>query len=166
MAEQAASASPADVLVTIGLGSCIGLALLDPRTQIAGLVHIVLPDSSGARGDGAPARFADTAVPALVQQLTRLGASLHRLEAVLAGGAQMFSFGADAGSGLDIGRRNEAAVLAALKTARIPVRAAATGGKKGRTLRVHVATRRVTVREAGGTEVELFAPAGEVRREA
>ena len=35
-----------DALTTIGLGSCIGIALYDPSTKISGLAHIMLPDST------------------------------------------------------------------------------------------------------------------------
>jgi chemotaxis receptor (MCP) glutamine deamidase CheD len=57
--------------------------------------------------------------------------------------------------GMEIGARNEAAVRAALAAARIPVTAAATAGNMGRTIRVHVATGTITVREAGSQEVDL-----------
>jgi chemotaxis protein CheD len=159
MAEHTSSASGGDVLVTIGLGSCIGLALLDRARSLAGLAHVVLPEASGS-DDGSPAKFANTAVPVLVEQLVRLGASAGRLEAVLVGGAHMFSFGRKDGAGLDVGARNEAAVTAALEKLRIPIRAKATGGTKGRTIRVHVGSGLVTVKEAGGLESQLFAPAG------
>jgi len=158
MAEHAVSAAAGDVLVTIGLGSCIGLALLDRALAVAGLAHVVLPDASAAAGAAEPAKYADTAVPALVERLLALGAAEGRLEAVLVGGAQMFSFGKKEGAGLDVGARNEAAVEAALAARRIPIRARATGGSRGRTIRVHVATGSVVVKEAGGVEVELYAP--------
>lgn len=155
MGEQAASRTPQDVLVTIGLGSCIGLALLDRSRGVAGLAHIVLPDSTGIASQTEPAKFADTAVPALLNGMARLGAGRSQLEAVLVGGAQMFAFGRKDGAGLDIGTRNEQATRAALERAGILIRAAATGGGKGRTVRVHVESGIVTVREAGGTEIEL-----------
>jgi chemotaxis protein CheD len=56
---------------------------------------------------------------------------------------------------LEVGSRNEAAVRELLKTLRIPVVAAETGGKRGRTVRVHVDATRVTVREAGGKDHDL-----------
>jgi chemotaxis protein CheD len=78
--------------------------------------------------------------------------------AVLAGGAQLCA-GARAGAaGLDLGARNEAAVRSALADAGIPVRAAATGGDRGRTVRVRVGEARVCVKEAGGVEVSLWHP--------
>jgi chemotaxis protein CheD len=154
MADQKASRAAGDVLTSIGLGSCIGLALVDPRRGVAGLAHILLPDSRESTGAGVTGKFADTAVPALLGLVTSLGASRSGLRAVLVGGAQMFSFG---GKGsLDIGGRNERATRDALGRLGIAVTAAATSGSKGRTIRVYVGDGRVTAKEAGGTEVSLL----------
>jgi chemotaxis protein CheD len=153
MGEMAVSREPGDTLVSLGLGSCIGLALVDPRSGIAGLAHVVLPESTGR--DQRVGRFADHAVPALVERLQRLGVVRPRLKAILVGGASMFALG----TGLDVGPRNEAAVREQLKALRISVVAAETGGSRGRTIRVDVETGRVTSREAGGVEEELFAGA-------
>jgi chemotaxis protein CheD len=155
MAEMAVSTSGDDVLVSLGLGSCIGLALLAPGTTVAGLAHIVLPDSRDAAA-GAEARFADTAVPALVAQLARLGVARSRLTAVLVGGAQMFAFAASSGGQLDIGVRNERGVREALAAAGIPVKVAVTGGSSGRTIRVRAAEGVVTCKEAGKPEQIIF----------
>lgn len=155
MGELTASAAPDDELVSMGLGSCVGVALVDPEQAVAGLAHVMLPVANAAYS--APAKFADRAVPALVALAERLGARRDRMEAVLAGGAQMF--GRDGIAGMDLGARNEAAVREALDGFGIPVRAAATGGDRGRTVRVRVGGARVTVKEAGGTEVALWQPA-------
>jgi chemotaxis protein CheD len=151
MGEYAFSASAGDMLVSLGLGSCIGLALLDRRACVAGLAHVVLPAAEGRAG--APGKFADTAVPALVDAVVELGARRTRLDAVLVGGASMFSFG---GTGLDVGQRNDAAVREELARLRIPIVAAETGGSKGRTVRVDVQTGLVTSKAAGDSEVELY----------
>ena len=151
MGELAASGTPGDVLVSLGLGSCIGLALVDQRRGIAGLAHIMLPEALA--GGGLAGKFADVAVPALVERTTALGTSRPMLEAVLVGGAQMFSLG-DSGA-MDIGARNVTAVREALAKERIPVVAAATGGAKGRTIRV-VPGGAVLSKEAGGAEIALM----------
>jgi chemotaxis protein CheD len=153
MGELAVSSVPGDVLVSLGLGSCIGLVLIDRRMGIAGLAHIVLPQSQGHTPQN-PRKFADLAVPELLSELERLGARRIRLEAVLVGGASMFAVSA---FGLEVGQRNEAAVRELLVKERIPVVAAATGGSKGRTIRVDVASSAVKVREAGGKDTELLA---------
>ncbi len=153
MGEFSASREPEHVLASIGLGSCIGLVLIEASRPLAGLAHIMLPASSGDPG-AAFGKFADRAVPALLEKMVSIGAVTRHLEAVLVGGAQMFSFGA--GTTLDIGRRNEEATRAALERTGIKVRAAATGGNKGRTVRVMVESGRVTVKEPGMPEIELF----------
>jgi chemotaxis protein CheD len=148
--EVAASGTAGDVLLCVGLGSCVGLALVSRRVRACALAHVMLPEADGRPTDS-PAKYADHAVPALITRLRWLGAYPASLEAVVVGGAQMFP----ASVGMDIGARNEAAVRAALDTAGVPVTAAATAGSVGRTIRVDVATGTVTVREAGSQEVPL-----------
>jgi chemotaxis protein CheD len=150
------SSAPGHVLVSLGLGSCIGLAVIDRKMGIAGLAHIVLPKSQGYVKEN-PRKFADLALPEMLTELDRLGARRIRLEAVLVGGASMFAVSA---ASLEVGQRNEAAVRELLLKERIPVVAAATGGNKGRTIRVDVASAAVTVREAGGRDSELLAGSG------
>ena len=152
MGEFACSAVAGHVLVSLGLGSCIGLALVDKRTAVAGLAHVVLPAAEGRTGS--PGKFADTAVEALIAELVGLGARRIALEAVLVGGASMFKLGG--GSGMEVGQRNEEAVRAELARVRIPVAAADTGGSRGRTIRVTVGSQAVTSRAAGDQEVALY----------
>ncbi|HET6447937.1 MAG TPA: hypothetical protein VFG31_02415 [Conexibacter sp.] len=159
MGELAASAAPEDELVSMGLGSCVGVALVDRERAIAGLAHVMLPTANAAYS--APAKFADRAVPALLACVERAGARRETMVAVLAGGAQMFAGAASnpaRPAALDLGARNEAAVRAALADAGIAVCAAATGGDRGRTMRIRVGEARVSVKEAGGVEVSLWHP--------
>jgi chemotaxis protein CheD len=157
MGELAVSSVPGDVLVSLGLGSCIGLALVDRRMGIAGLAHIVLPEAGDTAAN--PRRFADHAVPEMLAELAKLGSRRMRLEAVLVGGASMFAVSA---ANLEVGQRNEAAVRELLVKERIPVVAAATGGNRGRTVRVDVGSSVVTVREAGGKDEELLSGSSEL----
>jgi chemotaxis protein CheD len=150
MGELAVSADPATVLVAIGLGSCIGLALVDDGWRVAGLAHIMLP-GPGEPDRRPPATFADTGVPALVDAVKQLGAL--GLSAAIVGGAQMFGA---AGTGTQVGARNEQAVRAALRAANIPIVAAQTGGGSGRTIRVYTADMCVTARVAGAPEIQML----------
>ena len=152
MGELACSAVAGHVLVSLGLGSCIGLALVDKRAAVAGLAHVVLPAAEGRTGS--PGKFADTAAEALIAELVGLGARRIALEAVLVGGASMFKLGG--GSGMEVGQRNDEAVRAELARLRIPVAAADTGGSRGRTIRVTVGPQAVTSRAAGDQEVALY----------
>jgi chemotaxis protein CheD len=150
MGEMLVSSTAGEELVAIGLGSCIGLALVDRSAGVAGLAHVVLPESGSSAGP--PGKFADLAVPALLAQVERLGARKERLEAVLVGGARMFALGA----GMDIGSRNEAAVRSALSGVHIRVKAAATGGNSGRTMKVLAGNCSVNVHAAGGQPETLL----------
>jgi chemotaxis protein CheD len=149
MGEIEVSKRAGEELVARGLGSCIGLALVDRSSGVAGIAHIVLPESPGGSRTE-PGRFADLAVPALIAQMQEAGAVTRRLDAVLAGGARMFEVGE-----MDIGARNAAAVKAGLARAGLKILAAETGGNRGRTLRVTVGEFAVTVKEAGGETVTL-----------
>ena len=52
---------------TSGLGSCVGVVLYDESKQIAGLIHVMLPDSSLGRSNAVNVvKFADTVIKALV----------------------------------------------------------------------------------------------------
>jgi chemotaxis protein CheD len=104
--------------------------------------------------NGPSAKFADTAVDALVEAVVELGGRRGKLDAVIAGGAKMFAVG----GALDVGARNDEAVRAELKRLRIPIRAEATGGTKGRTVRVDADAGTVSVQEAGGAQVQLLSP--------
>jgi chemotaxis protein CheD len=153
MGEASASRTSGDTLACIGLGSCIGLALVDRARGVAALAHVMLP-ASAQPDPPQPHKFADLAVPALIALAVAQGASRIRLEAALVGGAAMFQFG---GSGQDIGHRNDQAVTRLLQEARIPVRATATGGNKGRTIRITVGHDiTITCREAGGRDEHLL----------
>jgi chemotaxis protein CheD len=151
MGEIAVSRAPGEVLTSVGLGSCIGLALVCRRARACGLAHVMLPESAGRDLRDRPGKYADQAVPALLAGVGLLGARPATLDAILVGGAQMFK----ASVGMEIGARNETAVRAALAGAGVRVIAAATAGGLGRTIRVHVADGTVTVREAGAHEVTL-----------
>jgi chemotaxis protein CheD len=152
MGELAISDTPGEVLVSLGLGSCIGLAVVDKRAGVAGLAHIVLPATPGTPKPGSLNKFADHAVPALVDGMVERGASRVFMQAALVGGASMF-----AGAGLEVGSRYADAVRELVASRRVPVVAEAVGGSKGRTVKVDVTNGTVSVREAGGTEEVLAA---------
>lgn len=119
---------------TSGLGSCVGVVLYDSSKKIAGLVHVMLPDSSLAKvGQLNVAKFADTGIPALIEELKKAGASTFKLKAKIAGGAQMFQLTTSKDT-MRIGPRNVEAVLEQLKKHSIPLVAKDTGGNSGRTI--------------------------------
>jgi len=151
MAEIKITAKHNDTLMALGLGSCVGVCAFDAQAGIAGLAHIVLPDSGGSMET--PGKFADTAVPQLLEQMTRLGASVSRIKVALAGGAQLFAF-KSGGPRLEIGLRNAEAVSAQLKQRNIPIMATDLGGATGRTIHL-LPDGKVRVKTIGQGEREL-----------
>ncbi|MBP8785590.1 MAG: chemotaxis protein CheD, partial [Synergistaceae bacterium] len=126
MADCAVSKHPAN-LVTLGLGSCIGLVIFDPTTRTAGLVHIMLPDSHGAKNLPKEGKFADTAVPFLLEQLYKLGVNKTQLKAKMAGGSQMFSMPGKENSLFAVGSKNAEVTTALLNSLGIKILASDTG---------------------------------------
>ena len=138
MADLKASYHPA-ILTTLGLGSCVGIALYDSFKKVIGLAHIMLPSSTQALDRQNEAKFADTAINKLISEMLWLGASKSRISAKIAGGAQMFAFGSTSEL-MNIGKRNVDATKDILWQNRIPLIAEDTGGNYGRTVELHSQT--------------------------
>ncbi|MGM9950777.1 MAG: chemotaxis protein CheD [Lysinibacillus sp.] len=135
-----------DTIRTSGLGSCVGVVLYDESKHIAGLVHVMLPDSSlGRSGALNAAKFADTGIKALIDLLKSEGVQAFRLKAKIAGGAQMFQFTSDKDT-MRIGPRNVEAVKAELRKNGIPLIAEDTGGNSGRTIEFNPSTAKLNIR--------------------
>ena len=139
-----------DVLTTLGLGSCVGITLYDRAKKIGGLAHVMLPTYKGFEGQTI-AKFADSAIIELVNQLGRIGAARGSLVAKIAGGAHMFGRTQN-NDMLKIGERNAAASLAILNQLRIPVQANDTGGTHGRTIELYLDSGSLKIRTVGAGE--------------
>ena len=122
-----------DGVTTLGLGSCVGVALRDPVTKIGGLAHVMLPDSTRIKNNTNIYKFADTGIDELVRLLVNEGASKTRLVAKIAGGAQMFSF-QNKSDMVRVGEQNVAASKKKLSEMGIPILAEDTGLNYGRTV--------------------------------
>jgi chemotaxis protein CheD len=133
-----------DVLVTIGLGSCVAVVLHDPVAKVGGLAHILLPSPALGRKDDSPAKFPQTAVPKLLELMAQQGANTRRVTARLAGGASMFA-GLAAPGTIQMGERNTVACRQVLMHHGVPISGQATGGDYGRTVKLWVADGRVEV---------------------
>jgi chemotaxis protein CheD len=132
-------------IITLGLGSCVACVLYDPVARTGGLAHILLPSQTLARDRTNLAKFPETAVPLLVNEMRRLGASPERMRARLVGGASMFANLASPGVAM-MGERNVIATRDALKAARIPVMGEDTGAAYGRSVYFHLPAGRLEVR--------------------
>ena len=140
-----------DILTTLGLGSCIGIALWDPTTKIGGLAHVMLPDSTKIRNNSNIAKFADTGIAELVRQMEAMGVPRKRLVAKIAGGAQMFAFGSKSDM-IRVGDRNVLASKQKLGELKIPLLAEDTGETYGRTVIFYPSTGDFVIRSVGMPE--------------
>lgn len=140
-----------DKLTTLGLGSCVGIALYDSTTKISGLVHIMLPDSTQIRNNTNIAKFADTGIVELIRQMVAAGATRSKLTAKIAGGAQMFAI-KDNSEFMRVGERNVEAVKAVLAKENIRILAQDTGLNYGRTVEFDSATGDYLIKSVGKPE--------------
>ena len=140
-----------DGITTLGLGSCVGIAVRDPVTKIGGLAHIMLPDSKEIKNNTNIPKFADTGIEELIKQIVAIGASRSRLVAKIAGGAQMFAF-QTANTSMRVGDRNVQATLKKLKEMNIPVLAQDTGDSYGRTVIFYPENGNFVIRAVGKPE--------------
>ena len=137
-----------EILTTLGLGSCVGICLFDPIKKIIGMAHIMLPSITQSKNKTNLAKFADTAVERLIEDMIRLGACKDDIRAKLAGGAQMFSF-TSKNDIMRIGERNVIASKHILKEKGIEIVAEDVGGNYGRTINLHSDNGVLTVKTIG-----------------
>lgn len=149
-------ASP-HILTTAGLGSCVGLALYDPKRKIGGLGHIMLPGmpSMEAIKGSWPTYFlyAGAVVGRLLAMLADRGSTSYDLVAKIAGGASMFA--SSEGLSDSIGRRNAASITELLMKETIPIIAEDTGGSHGRSISFDLSSGVMRVRSIGRSDVVL-----------
>lgn len=145
---------PPKKIITIGLGSCVGIGLYDSKLKVAGLAHIMLPDSTQFKNITQSLKFADLAIPILIDKMVKKGCRKKDICAKIAGGASMFNF-SDKNMISNIGKRNVQAVKLALKLYHIPIVAEDTGGNNGRTMIIDSNNGLVTIRRIGKKEIIL-----------
>jgi chemotaxis protein CheD len=134
-------------LVCPGLGSCVGIIAFDRGIGMTGVAVIMLPESIGGKSEH-PGRFANLALPNLIEQMVAQGADRTRIRCAIAGGAQAFKSSGHLPEHLDIGTRNAKAVQMILENMELPCVGAAVGGELARTLTFDPATGAVRVRTA------------------
>ncbi|MCH5250710.1 MAG: chemotaxis protein CheD [Lachnospiraceae bacterium] len=141
-----------DGITTLGLGSCVGIAIRDPITKIGGLAHIMLPDSKSIKNNSNIPKFADTGIEELVKRVVAKGASRTRLVAKIAGGAQMFAFQGGNSDATRVGERNVEATKKKLAELKIPILAEDTGLNFGRTVIFYPETGDFVIKAVGKPE--------------
>lgn len=145
-----------NVLVTLGLGSCVAVCIYDFFLKVGGMAHIMLPDSSLSSPNAVTNRgkFADTAVPDLFNMLLQKGAAKEWLVVKIAGGAQMFSFNG-LNDQIQIGARNVAAVEKALAELGLTITNRSVGGNVGRSVFMDLETGSVRIKMLNSPEIIL-----------
>lgn len=139
-------------IMTIGLGSCCGVVLYDEINKIAGLVHILLSTSQHEKIPANRAKYADTGIMALYEEMKKLGANSRFMRAKLAGGAHMFNFENSSKSIFNIGEKNVKSCKATLAKLNIPIVSEDTLGTCGRTIIFDTTTNKLVVRSVGKGE--------------
>jgi chemotaxis protein CheD len=147
-------ARDASLLFTVGLGSCVAVALYDPASRIGGLAHPMLPQPGNGRQATSIGRYVNSAVPELINSMVAAGAARERLRARLAGGASMFRDVLD-GDGLRLGRRNVEAAHDALSLAGLAVDAEDVLGTHGRSVFLRTNTGELLVTSVNLPDVSL-----------
>jgi chemotaxis protein CheD len=137
-----------DGITTLGLGSCVGVVLYDPIRKIAGMVHVMLPDSTKIMNNSNKYKFADTGIDTLIDELLKMGAVKRNLVSKIAGGAQMFKFSNNLEM-MCIGDRNVEATKIKLKELGIELLAEDTGANYGRTIEFYPETGLLHIRSVG-----------------
>jgi chemotaxis protein CheD len=137
-----------NALTTLGLGSCVGIVLFDSSSKVAGMVHVMLPDSTKIKNNENVAKFADTGIDALIKRLILIGANRNRLIAKIAGGAQMFAFNSN-NDMLRIGERNIEASKLKLQQLGIRLVAEDTGLDYGRTIEFYPGSGELFIKSVG-----------------
>jgi chemotaxis protein CheD len=145
---------PPDIIRTTGLGSCVGVIIYDEMRKIAGLAHVMLPDSSLAKAASLNiGKYADTAIQHLYKILLNKGAAQRNLKAKIAGGAQMFQFSTGSEM-MRIGPRNVESVKLQLEKLGIPIIASDVGGSSGRTIEFNPESTQLEIRTVNkGTQI-------------
>ena len=144
---------PPNGITTLGLGSCVGVAIRDKNNKVGGLAHVMLPDSTVIAGQTNIAKFADTGITELIRQMEKLGANKRNMVAKIAGGAQMFAVSSR--SGMNVGERNVEAVKIKLKEFGIPILAEDTGLNYGRTVVFYPETGEYVIKSVGKPEKKI-----------
>lgn len=134
-------------LICLGLGSCLGIALYEPKAKIGGLAHAMLPRVHEGRNKSNLAKYVDTSIILMVDEIIERGGKKKNIRAKIVGGSKMFSTMSD--EIMDIGQRNINAARKTLKKEGIRIVGENVGGTCGRTIYFDLKTGKIEVRTTG-----------------
>lgn len=139
-------------LVTMALGSCLGIVLYEPASRIGALAHAMHPTRERVKNNANRSKFVDSVIPILVDRMVREGARRENIVAKLFGGARMFESYKGCRGVAQIGDENVNSARRMLKEMNIPVVGECVGGTNGRTIAFDLETGKVMVRDSNGKE--------------
>lgn len=140
------------VRLSATVGSCIALCVYDKSNPLGAMVHIVLP--SNPRDQPIPKnsvyKYAETGIPAMVDELTGKGARRLNLVAKVAGGANMFPGIKTQIENLKIGQRNIDETKSILRKMNILIMGQDLGGNSGRRIEFDIHSRKMMTATING----------------
>jgi chemotaxis protein CheD len=139
-------------IMTIGLGSCCGVVLYDEINKIAGLVHVLLPNSNNEKNIVNKAKYADTGIALLYNEMKKAGANTRFIKGKLAGGAHMFNFKNTGSSIFTVGEKNVKACKETLAKLNISIVSEDVLGSNGRTIIFDTLTNKLRIKSIGKIE--------------
>ena len=119
-------------IMTMALGSCLGIVLFDPISCVGALAHAMHPRRELVRNRANSSKFVDTVVELMISRMVRMGADKENIVAKIFGGARMFDSISGAKGVLQIGSENVKSAREALASYSIPIVAEDVGGTRGR----------------------------------
>ncbi len=145
--EMGISRDPKAQIKTFALGSCVAVVAYDRVNQVAGLMHVALPDSSinPAKAAEKPAYFADSGMPVFLEELEAYSAALSFTSIRLVGGSSIM----DDQHRFDIGKRNVLAIRKLLWKHGLGTISEDVGGGISRTVSLDVSTGELIISSAG-----------------
>lgn len=151
VADMKVATEAGELLITYALGSCLGITIYDPAVRVAGMLHVMLPDSTthGEKGRTNPFMFVDTGVPRLFRAAYEAGAKKERMIVKVAGGSTRHVTAAD--DHFKIGKNNFLALRKIFWKNNVLIDSHEVGGTDSRTMWIDVESGQ-TVLKIGGTE--------------
>lgn len=135
-------------MMTMALGSCLGVVLYDETTNIGGLAHVMHPKRELVKNNANKAKFVDSAILLMLSRMVKRGARRERIVAKIFGGARMFKNVMGSPGVLQIGEKNIKSAREKLAELGIPVVAEDVGGDQGRTISFNISDGTVLLRDA------------------
>jgi chemotaxis protein CheD len=146
VADMKVSSQSEDLLVTHGLGSCLGIVAYDPVAKVGGMLHVMMPTASAnpEKAKANPWMFVDSGMPAFFKAMEAAGAVKNRCRMKVAGGAAVMQ-----NDYFAIGKKNYISLKKVLWQHGVLINAEDVGGNVARTMYMAIETGRVWLTTAG-----------------